>query len=95
MIAAALLAAATFTMVGPMRVAPADVCPRPKAFHASLDAARLLRPQDQRGDAGAQTLKSLPPADMHLAVDRSVAGCAVPTVAREDVQGDGRFARPR
>jgi hypothetical protein len=95
MIVTALLAAASVTMVGPMRIAPADVCPAQRAFHASADTARLLRPHDRRGDAGAQTLKSLPPANLELAVERRVAGCAVPTIVREDVQGDGRFARPR
>ncbi len=59
------------------------------------DAALLVRPQDRRGDAGAQTLAALPPANLQLTVLRSVQGCALSTVVRENVQGDGRFARPR
>jgi len=94
MIVTALLAAG-LTMVGPMRIAPADICPAQKAFHASAETARLLRPQDLRGGSGAQTLKSLPPANLELAVERRVAGCALPALVREDVQGDGRFSRPR
>lgn len=95
MIVTALLAAASVHTVGPMRIAPADVCPAERAFHASADRTRLLRPQDLRGGAGAQTLKSLPPANMELAVERRVAGCADPVIVREDVQGDGRFSRQR
>ncbi len=60
-----------------------------------VDPTLLLRPQDRRGGSGAQSLASMPPADMHLTVLRSVGGCAVSTVVRENVQGDGRFARPR
>jgi hypothetical protein len=61
----------------------------------SGEPALLLRPQDRRGDRGAQSLGSLPPAHLHLTVMRSVDGCAVSTVVRENVQGDGRFAKPR
>jgi hypothetical protein len=89
MFIASLLAAGAVT-AGPVRIVPPDICPRPTAFHA-----RLLRPEDRRGDAGAQTLQSLPPANMELAVNRQVAGCTVPAVVRENVQGDGRFSRGR
>ena len=40
-------------------------------------------------------LASLPPDGMHLTVMRSVGGCAVSTMVRQNVQGYGRFARPR
>ncbi|MFN3512886.1 MAG: hypothetical protein ACK41C_07575 [Phenylobacterium sp.] len=89
MLIASLLASAAVT-AAPARIVPPDLCPRPTAFHA-----RLLRPEDRRGDAGAQTLQSLPPAHMELAVHREVAGCTVPVVVRENVQGDGRFSRGR
>lgn len=74
---------------------PVRACPPEAAVHAAWRAGALLRPQDRRGDQGAQTLGSLPPADVHLAVLRSVRGCSVPTKIRDDYQGDGRFARPR
>ena len=74
---------------------PVRACPPEAAVHAAWRAGALLRPQDRRGDQGAQTLGSLPPADVHLAVLRSVGGCSVPTKIRDDYQGDGRFARPR
>jgi len=75
---------------------PAKACPSQGALEVSdRSPALLLRPQDKRGDAGAQTLGSLPKADLQLTVLRSVAGCALPTVVREKVEGDGRFTRPR
>lgn len=75
---------------------PAKACPAQGALDVSdRSPALLLRPQDRRGDSGAQTLGSLPKADLQLAVLRSVAGCALPTVVREKVEGDGRFTRPR
>lgn len=75
---------------------PAKACPPQGALDVSdRSPALLLRPQDRRGDSGAQTLGSLPKADLQLTVLRSVAGCALPTVVREKVEGDGRFTRPR
>lgn len=92
------LAAATMLMV------PADQVPATaKGLRISgalcpatgMTQARLLRPQDLRGDAGARTLGSLPRANMEFTVSRDVGGCNLPAVVREDVQGDGRFARGR
>ena len=75
---------------------PVRTCPPQGALEVSdRSPALLLRPQDRRGDAGAQTLGSLPKADLQLTVLRAVDGCAVSTVVREKVEGDGRFARPR
>jgi hypothetical protein len=75
---------------------PAKACPPEGVLEVSSPSpALLLRPQDRRGDSGAQTLGSLPRADLQLTVLRSVAGCALPTVVREKVEGDGRFTRPR
>lgn len=73
---------------------PARACPSQGVMEVSQPAL-LLRPQDQRGDRGAQTLGSMPKADLHQTVLKSVGGCALSTVVREDVQGDGRFAKPR
>lgn len=88
-----LLLAATAVLAQP----PSTTCPTEATLQVSDPAqpALLLRPQDKRGPAGAQTLASLPPAGMHLTVMRSVGGCAVSTMVRQNVQGDGRFARPR
>lgn len=85
MIVTALLAAASFQMIGPARIAPGDVCPAYKATPAIAEPLRR----------GPQTLKSLPPANQELTVERRVAGCAVPTIVRENIQGDGRFSRAR
>lgn len=76
---------------------PAKPCPTEATLQVS-DPARpavILAPRDRRGPAGAQTLASLPPAGMHLTVMRAVGGCAISTQVRQNVQGDGRFARPR
>ncbi|WP_309645013.1 hypothetical protein [Phenylobacterium sp.] len=90
MIASALLAA--IVVFGP----PPRACPGQGAMIVkNAEPALLLRPQDRRGASGAQSLASLPPADLHQTVTRSVAGCALSTVVRENVQGDGRFAAPR
>ena len=88
-----LTALAATTLLAP----PAPSCPKEATLQAADPGrpAALLRPQDQRGPNGAQTLASLPPAGMHLTVVRSVDGCAVSTQVRQNVQGDGRFARPR
>lgn len=85
-----LTALAATTLSAP----PAPSCPKLQVADPARPAA-LLRPQDRRGPDGAQTLASLPPAGMHLTVMRSVGGCAVSTMVRQNVQGDGRFARPR
>ena len=69
-------------------------CPADGLIQANAPAA-LLRPQDQRGDRGAQTLGSMPKADLHQTVLRSIDGCPISSKIRENVQGDGRFARPR
>lgn len=75
--------------------APASrACPNDGLIQATAPAA-LLRPQDQRGDRGARTLGSMPRADLHQTVLRSVDGCPISSKIRENVQGDGRFARPR
>lgn len=76
---------------------PVPSCPKEATLQVADPArpAALLRPQDRRGPSGAQTLASLPPAGMHLTVMRSVGGCAVSTLVRQNVQGDGRFAKPR
>jgi hypothetical protein len=92
MIVSALLAAAAAIVAAP----PPKPCPIDGRFEVSdRSPALLLRPEDRRGAAGAQTLASLPPANMELTVIRSVDGCSVSTVVREKVQGDGRFAKPR
>ena len=90
MIVSALLATAI------LAAPPPRPCPIDGRFEvADRSPALLLRPQDRRGAAGAQTLSSLPPANMEIAVLRSIDGCSVSTVVREKVQGDGRFAKPR
>lgn len=85
-----LTALAATTLSAP----PAPSCPKLQVADPARPAA-LLRPQDRRGPDGAQTLASLPPDGMHLTVMRSVGGCAVSTMVRQNVQGYGRFARPR
>lgn len=91
MVASALLLSAMLAAHPPLKA-----CPPEGALEVSGPSpALLLRPQDRRGDSGAQTLGSLPRADLQLTVLRSVAGCAVSTVVREKVEGDGRFTRPR
>jgi len=96
-VTAPLLAAAVASMMlAPgERPSTAARCPGEGLIEARSGPAALLRPQDRRGDAGAQTLGSMPQADLHLAVARSIDGCSVSTVVREKVQGDGRFAKPR
>ena len=90
MIVSALLAVAI------VAAPPPKPCPIDGRFEVSdRSPALLLLPEDRRGAAGAQTLASLPPANMELAVIRSVGGCSVSTVVREKVQGEGRFAKPR
>ena len=94
MIVSALLAAAALTasvVAPPQKPSPADG----RLDVSNRSPALLLRPQDRRGADGALTLASLPPASLELTVIRSVDGCAVSTVIREKVQGDGRFAKPR
>ncbi len=96
LLAAGLVAAPPpkVTMAG-RRIAPIG-CPAEGALMTrNADPALLLRPQDRRGDRGAQALESLPPANLELAVARSVGGCAISSVVRENVQGDGRFTPTR
>ncbi|MDP3852100.1 hypothetical protein [Phenylobacterium sp.] len=100
MIVSALLAASLVIAPPPFRMtthrARSGACPAEGMMMVrSMEPALLLRPQDQRGDRGARSLESLPPADLHLTVMRSVGGCAVSSVVREKVQGDGRFAPSR
>ena len=94
-VTAPLLAAAVASMMLAPGERPAPRCPGEGMIQTRSDPALLLRPQDRRGTAGAQTLGSMPPANLELAVIRSVNGCAVSTVVRENIQGDGRFAKPR
>lgn len=91
MIVSALLAAATIVAAPPSK--PCAVSGRLEV--SDRTPALLLRSQDRRGRDGAQTLASLPAANLELTVIRSVDGCDVSTVVREKVQGDGRFAKPR
>jgi hypothetical protein len=94
----ALLAAASVTAAPAYRPvinpespkAGGVICPAAGAMKA-----RVLRPQDRRGEAGAQTLASLPPASMEYTVARDIGGCNVPALVRQNVQGDGRFAPGR
>jgi hypothetical protein len=44
--------------------------------------------------AEGRKLTELPPADMHLLVDRKVAGCPVPTIVRHNVDGPPRPLTP-
>ncbi len=94
LLALAGAAALSATLVAPSEFPNTDRCPAQGVTQAKAGGV-LLRPQDRRGDAGAQTLGSLPPARMEVTVLRSVAGCTLPVVMREDVQADGRLARPR
>ena len=48
---------------------------------AARGPARLLRPEDGAA-ARPRSLGDLPKADMHLAVNRTIGGCAVPTIVR-------------
>ncbi len=93
MAASLLLAALAATAI---TTPPTPSCPKEASLQVADPArpAALLRPEDRRGPDGAQTLASLPAAGMHLTVMRSVDGCAISTQVRQNVQGDGRFARP-
>ncbi|MDP3750189.1 MAG: hypothetical protein Q8Q88_24445 [Phenylobacterium sp.] len=98
MIVSALLAASLAAAPPPSRmtmhrVGPASCPAEGRLTVRSREPALLLRPQDQRGDRGAQSLEGMPPANQVLTVARSVGGCAVSTVVRENVEGDGRFAK--
>ncbi|HEY9235998.1 MULTISPECIES: hypothetical protein [Phenylobacterium] len=92
MVGSFLLIAATIAMTPAPRACPPEASVQ-AAFPAAPNA--LLRPQDRRGDRGAQTLGSMPKADLHQTVIRSIDGCPISSRIRENVQGDGRFARPR
>lgn len=59
---------------------PPKIAP-PQACRYGVTQAAVLRPQDQHG-LRSRRLSDMPVADMHLAVDRRVAGCPVPTVVR-------------
>ncbi|WP_332765057.1 hypothetical protein [Phenylobacterium sp.] len=98
MIVSALLAASLVAAPPPLRmtmhrVRPGDCPAEGRMMVRSREPALLLRPQDQRGDGGARSLEGMPPANLELAVARSVGGCAVSTVVRENVEGDGRFTK--
>ncbi len=90
----------SFLLLAALAAAPTPAgraCPSEGVIQAKepVAPAALLRPQDRRGDRGAQALGSMPRADLHQTVLRSVEGCPISSKIREDVQGDGRFARPR
>lgn len=100
MIVSALLAASLAVAPPPSRMTTHRIRPAacPAEGHLmvrSREPALLLRPEDQRGDRGAQALASLPPANLELTVARSVGGCAISSIVRENVQGDGRFTPTR
>jgi hypothetical protein len=52
---------------------------------------RLDQAQDRsvqrQPSARAQRLDRLPPADLHLTVERTVGGCHVPVIIRQDFNG--------
>ena len=66
--------------------------PAPVGANACPD---YFRPTPAKGEThGPQKLGDLPKAALILPVMRTVQGCPVPTVARDVVEGDGRFAKP-
>ena len=71
----------------------------PKAAVLSAPPSRAcgfwrLEPTDGKIRARAQQLGKLPPANMEFTVLRTDEnGCSKPVVVRENVNGDGRFAK--
>jgi hypothetical protein len=62
--------------------APGSVAPIPAACRLGRYVARATP-----GEARALRLGDLPPAHEEIAVYRTVAGCAVPLIVRDDVEG--------
>jgi len=86
----AILAAAVIA------VAPTHALPGPRtallaAPAACPDAWRTT--PIARGPARFSKLGDLPKAALMLPVLRLVEGCPAPTIVRDQVEGDGRFAR--
>jgi hypothetical protein len=94
-----LAAAVALTAPSPeMASARSDASTRLQAL-ARPDACGyfLTRPVARRAPGGrAQTLGELPPANLELTVLRfDEKGCSKPVIVRQNVSGDGRFAKPR
>ena len=68
---------------------PGTVREIPTACRVQATPVRRAEPP-----ARVTRLADLPKAHLMLPVVRSVEGCAVPTIVRYDVEGDGRFANP-
>jgi hypothetical protein len=92
-----LIAAATLMLI-PLAAAASQPPPRmaaPAAARAAPKPAcdRFAR-IDRAGGAihvgrapGVQRLDRLPPADLHLTVERTIGGCHVPVIIRQDIGG--------
>ncbi len=71
----------------------------PQSMVASAPPSRAcafwrLEPTDGKARARAQQLGKLPAANMeHMVLRTDENGCSKPVVVRENVGGDGRFAR--
>jgi hypothetical protein len=94
MLAAAVSAAAPQTAAKPV----VNLYPGSLPAHCRTDLQAAQRPvapsQLFKSERASERLRDMPRADLHLAVDRRVDGCPVPTVVRFDVEGDGRAAKP-
>jgi hypothetical protein len=81
-----LIAAMPMALVS---AAPAQSIPKTSAAPIPEQACKPLSPQWARGADGAFLRDSNTPVqfDLHLAVARSVDGCPVPAILRQDVDG--------
>ena len=63
--------------------AAAQVAPKP----ACDRFARMDRAGRAGQVPGVQRLDRLPPADLHLTVERNIGGCHLPVIVRQDFRG--------
>lgn len=87
----AILAAATIA-VAPTHALPGPRSPLLAAPAACPDAWRTTPVAN--APARFTKLGDLPKAALMLPVLRLVDGCPAPTIVRDQVEGDGRFAKP-
>jgi hypothetical protein len=92
-----LIAAATLMLI-PLAAAASQPQPRIAAPAAAQVAPKPACDRFARMDRasgaihlgqvpGVQRLDRLPPADLHLSVERNIGGCHVPVIVRQDFRG--------
>jgi hypothetical protein len=88
-----VIAAATLILM-PLTAAASQPQPRPAPPAAARPACDRFAHMDraeglvqQRQRPRAERLDRLPPADLRLAVERTIGGCRIPVIVRQDFRG--------